>query len=183
MYTLHKLPEGFIVTSNEDIKEGDEVIHIGNPSFTFNESMRNFLCKDCKKVIAQQDQIDFSDDISEEKLKEIGWFDLEKLSYEEYPQTKHDNMYDEGLRIGFETGFQKAQQLLSDKKFTLEDMRKMMETGIVYGRQFEWDVLNGNKRKEEHNQLFDKLIQSLSQKSWNINGKWNNDVFIITNII
>jgi len=189
--TLHKLPEGFIVTSDEKIKIGNKVypktqnIHSGNTISTclsFGQNCwsehiiteltdeKGYHPSHLRKVLTQQDQIDFSA-LKEEEQKEIGWFDVEKIQKEKFleframiTETSEKNLFEIGIR----EGFLKAQELLSDRRFTSDDMRKMMETAIVYGRQFEWDILNGNKRKEEHNQLFDKVIQSLSQQSWKI---------------
>ena len=45
-------PQHLYILSDDEIKEGDWVIHIGNPYFQFKESMRNLLCDDCKKIIA-----------------------------------------------------------------------------------------------------------------------------------
>ena len=45
-------PQHLYIISDDEIKEGDWVIHIGNPYFQFKESMRNLLCDDCKKIIA-----------------------------------------------------------------------------------------------------------------------------------
>lgn len=39
----------------EEIKEGDWLIHEGNPILQFEERMRALLCKDCKKIIATTD--------------------------------------------------------------------------------------------------------------------------------
>jgi alpha-galactosidase/6-phospho-beta-glucosidase family protein len=154
-YTLHKLPEGFVITSDEIIKEGDEVIHIGNPSFTFNESMRKFLCEDCKKIIAQQDQIDFSA-LSEEDQKKIGLnnYDFSKMFYDILKATYPE--FDEWVEA---KEYKKAQELLSDRRFTLEDMLGLLEVckeSAVIGTT----VFIERKAKE--------YIESLSQKSWNI---------------
>ena len=43
------------ILSNDEIKEDDWVIHLGNPYFQFKENMRNLLCKECKKIIATTD--------------------------------------------------------------------------------------------------------------------------------
>ena len=65
--TLHKLPSGFIITSDEQIKEGDYMFFDGIIlKLEKNESPKNRL-----KVIAQQDQIDFSS-LLEEEQKKIG---------------------------------------------------------------------------------------------------------------
>jgi len=94
IYKLHKLPEGFIITSNEEIKEGDFVY--SKDSETIDKTKGFFIChqiehelnvpatrfegKDyfnelqrLKKVIAQQHQIDFSA-LPEDDYKKIGWF-------------------------------------------------------------------------------------------------------------
>jgi hypothetical protein len=77
-YTLHKLNDGFIITSDEEIKEGDEFLD-KNIIFTCRNIFENGIEDDegllhkvfnCKKIIAKQPQIDFSS-ISEEKQKEI----------------------------------------------------------------------------------------------------------------
>lgn len=76
-YTLHKLPEGFIVTSNEDIKQDDYYIAWETNYATEPKErwvLYNLISElngiNQKKVIALQDQIDFSD-LSEEECKLI----------------------------------------------------------------------------------------------------------------
>jgi hypothetical protein len=92
-YTLHKISEGFIITSDEKIEHIGLVMH-------FNGFIKELLTitdiddfcgikedggvgtirlANCQKVIVQQDQIDFSN-LNEEECKLIGWFDVEKLS-------------------------------------------------------------------------------------------------------
>jgi hypothetical protein len=114
MLTLHKLPEGFIVTSDKEIKEGDlyflESVTTKNMILKANESKSS---TNCKKVIAQQDQIDFSA-LTEEEQKEIGWFDVESILDEEYHNVdlcySDFKIYEQGYR----NAFQKAQELLYD---------------------------------------------------------------------
>lgn len=126
-FTLHKLPEGFIVTSDEKIRENDfyfwevdKKIHQQNK---FPEE--NFIYNDWKynrhKVIAQQDQIDFPS-LSPEMQKEIGYFDAE-LYYPKLDVTTHEDT----INIYRREGFQKALELLSDRTFTKKDMFKLME--------------------------------------------------------
>jgi hypothetical protein len=119
---LHKLPEGFIVTSDEPIKEGDIKWHhvTGIRKALVDGNYTNQF-----KVMAQQDQIDFSA-LTEEEQKEIGWFEVADLAHkdlEDYFGTDL-TLTENGLKWieGFQIGFQKAQELLSDRRFTLDDM-------------------------------------------------------------
>jgi hypothetical protein len=138
-FELHKLKEGFIVTSDEvpEIKKDwalDETNKLVNLWF-YPEKIKG-------KLIVQQDQIDFSG-LSEEEQKKIGWFDVEKLAELETITNEFNS------EKSFITGFQKAQELLSDRRFTLEDIRRAWKEGY-------------NERN------LDEYIQSLSQKSWSV---------------
>jgi hypothetical protein len=173
MHTLHKLKEGFVVTSDEEIKKGDIVVYKTGEIIKYDVKLNtdNLL-----KVIAQQDQIDFSH-LPEEEQKKIGWFDVE----ESWEQDTKTTSFGETNKVdhfkNYKKGFQKAQELLSDRMFTLNDMRKAF--------------LEGNKYPQESEQLpnfylgnyFNKFIQSLSQpKSWKIEGEWKENKFFITKI-
>jgi hypothetical protein len=132
-FELHKLPEGFIVTST--YKE---------TPFDINGKSLDIKGK-LFPIIAQQDQIDLSG-LSEKEQKEIGWFDVEKL-YPTLPVEKNQVIsFANSLK---KEGFQKAQELLSDRMFTLEDIRRAWKEGY-------------NERN------LDEYIQSLSQKSWSV---------------
>jgi hypothetical protein len=157
-YTLHKLPEGFIVTSNEQAKEGE----LGYIPFQGGDikTVGKYFADDWKKVIAQQDQIDFSA-LTEEEQKEIGWFDVEKeamsyldknysLSYERTTWQKlHEKTYT--------AGFQKSQELLSDRRFTLDDMIDCFNSAREYRMK---NVFAYDEARD--------YIQSLQPKSWTI---------------
>lgn len=77
-YTLHKLPEGFIVTSDQK----DTIRYLPIVLTKFNEleqtadgdDVYHHIKNGSKIVIAQQDQIIFN--LSEEEQKEIGWYDV-----------------------------------------------------------------------------------------------------------
>jgi hypothetical protein len=58
---------------------------------------------------------------------------------------------------------EKAKVIKEKFKYTDGDLRMFMEIGISYGRQFEWDIQNGNKRVEKHNELFYSNIKYLQQ--------------------
>jgi hypothetical protein len=137
-YTLHKIPEGFIVTSDEIPNVGDTVV----------ESLE---CQSIK-VIAKQYQIDFSS-LSEEEQKEIGYFDVDSVVDSILDKEYHNvdlcysdfKIYEQGYR----SAFQKAQELLSDRKFTKGEMKlAFLET--------------------DTNRSFEEFIRSLSQTSWKV---------------
>jgi len=173
-YILHKLPEGFIVTSSEVIFDKD---------LQFSER-QNIFSKgdvpygDTRKVIAQQDQINFSA-LSEEEQKEIGWFDIKKeaisyldsnnaLIYGITRQRLHEKTYT--------AGFQKAQELLSDRRFTLEDIKKAIRYGFDVG-------FCSNSSNKVKNDLQSEESFISQPKSWKVEGILENDKFKITKIL
>lgn len=156
MYTLHKLPEGFIITSDEKPIKGDLCFDLeGNPGHKnqlyivkcLRTSDDSYWVKHSKKLIAQQDQIDFSN-LTEEEQKEIGWFD--KIINDNF-KGLHDVINNEDIsNFYIELIKTYTQELLADRMFTLEDIKKAWKEGY-------------NERN------LDDYIQSLSQpKSCNI---------------
>jgi hypothetical protein len=156
IYTLHKLPEGFIVTSDEDLEKGDLSYHHVKGLYT---AVANFNYTNQFKVIAQQNQIDFSA-LSEKEQKKIGWFDIDSLgvnylvNFEKQIPSSY-NLNNHNFFIGFEKGFQKAQELLSDRKFTETDL---------------WMALNIHYQsiRENSRETLGEIIESVSQKSWKV---------------
>jgi hypothetical protein len=153
-YTLHKLPQGYVLTSDEKIKEGNYCFYEPTSNLLQYNNTSFLLNADFKKVISQQDQFDFSA-LSPEDQKEIGWVDVEELypagkrGAMSIPSRKECNNY---LR---QEGFRKAQELLGG--FTLEDIKTAFKAGEKYGSQVS---TKGN---------IDEYIQSLSQpKSWEV---------------
>ena len=160
-YTLYKLSEGFIITSDEETKYKDYVWngeHILGVAKVFHPNG--------KKVIAQQDKIDFSA-LKLEDQKEIGWFDVEAEAerdwvYKEYgfevgynPKRCVDGAIQKPKFInGYKKGFQKAQKLLSDRRFTLEEAELIFGLGAA-------NHANGKPS-------FEEVIKSLSQQSWKV---------------
>lgn len=183
-YTLHKIPEGFVITSDETPKGSDLIMWTGNTVEHFPKQgtpQINYGCivesvnysgtlhENWKKVIAQQNQIDFSS-LSEEEQKKIGWFSLIPTKYcipnKHYISEDDKKCYD----VGYVDGFLKALELLSDRVFTLEHIRK----AIKYGSDFAFSCTHSSDymTKEElknAEQSEEQFIQSLSQsKSWKI---------------
>jgi hypothetical protein len=155
-YVLHKLKEGFIVTSDEEIEVENKIFYpLTNTIFIWDGNMPSR--HEDLKVIAQQDQINFSG-LSEEKQKKIGWFDVGKLA-QKYAKSKFEVSTAWGSYVD---GFQKAQELLSDR-FSLDDLEK---------------VWHGNAM------TLDRLVKYLSQpKSWDIEGEWIDDKFKINKLL
>lgn len=155
MLTLHKLPESFIVTSDKKIKVGDLYIvnlqHITGPydgHFT--------LGIDCKKVIAQQDQIDFSA-LTEEEQKEIGWFDW--ISNWEIINNRLQNVG--GVNpYAYQKGFQKAQELLSDRRFTLEEVGELFQQVVR--------IIPEQELRKWTKESFVKHLAAPQNRSWTI---------------
>jgi len=179
-YTLHKLPEGFIVTSNEEIKKDElpcEVLDLyTNKIWVYRTSEFGSNASDYFiKIIAQQPQIIFSS-LKEEEQVRIGWFDVEKLA-EDYSRKEWENLYSTkgitGSERGWETkddfkaGFQKCLELLSDRKFTEEDMRKALKLAWLEGHDNRLGINRATREEWENT-----TIRYLSQQSWRIQGEW-----------
>jgi hypothetical protein len=155
VFELHKLPEGYIVTSDEQIKEGDTFKH---PDNTLERASRNLDGRGLSKVIAQQDQIDFSS-LSEEQQREIGLnqYDFAQMFYEILKKTYP--YFDEWIEA---KEYKKAQSLLSDRRFTLEELEwAFMRGALINQRSHSGEILSFTTERN-------KDIQSLSQKSWKI---------------
>jgi hypothetical protein len=85
--TLHKTPQGFVLTSDENIDYSIGTNYFNNVEKCFGKIIDDIHLYKIKtdsrfeKIIAQQPQLDFSD-LKPEEQKRIGWFDFEKLAEE-----------------------------------------------------------------------------------------------------
>jgi hypothetical protein len=166
--TLHKLPEGFIVTSDEEIKDvrpHKDKLHLekGYILNTFPDYLTDL--SECKLVIAQQDQIDFSA-LSEEEQKETGWFDVEKALEEILSKEANYNNYWKSIIYSNPTLISAIQELLSDRRFTLEDIRHSL-IELIKDTSCEDGLLVGKSPAEAYKWI-ESYIKSLSVKSWEI---------------
>lgn len=148
-YTLLKLSEGFVIYKNETIPYNPnggtngsfvclcELEHNDDTKWVSNVGE----CGGCRPLLAASfvipdfptlNQIDFSS-LSPEEQKEIGWVDIEELAIKDL-----ENYFGSDLELtekgthyinAFYVGFQKAQELLSDRKFTLDDIKKALKYG------------------------------------------------------
>lgn len=162
MTTLHKLPEGFIVTSDEQAKEGE----LGYIPFQGGDikTVGKYFADDWKKVIAQQDQIDFSA-LTEEEQKEIGWFDIdsfikEQMDVPSYLPVSSMGPMMESQFTSLKNIFQKAQELLYNTE--------LFDTEI--------QVVGDDKTMPIRDFLF-------KPKSWTIEGQWENNKLKVTKIL
>lgn len=173
---LHKLPEGFIVTSDEEIKQGDLKYTPFDDIIKIHKQEGQYYDTHESKIIAQQHQITFSDDITEEKLREIGWVDVQKLNENANGYAVFGKPIGEkylAFKEGYNQGFQKAQELLSERRFTEGDLRKaiaMAKKANTPDGLIDMDswISNGYEGAEPaHSE--EEIIKSLSQpKSWEV---------------
>jgi hypothetical protein len=160
-YTLHKLPQGFIITSNESYTNGDFVLLPISFEIVRCVNGTTFI-EETKKVIAQQDQIDFSA-LSEEEQKEIGWYDVEKLISKDTQQLSFEGksiVEINAYKNGAYNYFQKAQELLSNRRFTLEHM----EAAACFGKILE--RFKDDEYKLSDNDEWKGFLRSL--QSWSV---------------
>lgn len=170
-YKLHKLKDEFIITSDKITREEANVIsHYQN----FNSEFY--------KIIAQQDQIDFSS-LSEEEHKKIGWFDdiqfiKNELNFEDKIFEKWINDLSKSRYVDLGNILnllERQRELLSDRKFTSEDLFKFVEfyssvnmRDYGYYQQPTMDGSHKEHNKAIDNKMLDAFIQSLENNSWNI---------------
>ena len=157
---LIKLPEGYIIVSDLRTKEND--VYWSRLSNTIGITAPNGISNiNLDKVIAstfhpELPQIEF--DLSDEDTNKIDLTDLEHLARATPNISKHSK---QSYIPGFIEGFKKAQELLLDKMFSLEDMKECwyekMKSDDEKGKRFKWDS-------------FEEYIESVQQKSkqWNI---------------
>lgn len=170
-----------IIVSDEGIQDGDKILSPFNEIQTcigFKTGIGSDLISwikvketttfqqilNCEKIIAGLPDLSF---INWNGLEEeFGWIDIEKLVEEDIPSVFSDDWkngvkhqgknLNEGHQNSWTKGFKKAQSL-NEKKFSLEDMRKMydMSCGKI--------GLNLLHNQTENNERFNDFIQSLQQ--------------------
>lgn len=190
---LYKLKEGWVLCSDEVIKEGE--LHVNLATLEVENASKNLsinilsqnsfgdsVRKQYKKVLTKSP--DFSE-LKEEDAKTIGWFDVNKyVSFLDTPESLDQYSYD----MGVVHGFQKAQELLSDRRFTEEDLLKAISLAKVAKtsdgliNMDNW-ISNGYEGAESAYSN-KEIIQSISQpKSWEVEYELIDGVFKIVKII
>jgi hypothetical protein len=103
-------------------------------------------------------------------------YDLDELINESFDNmgyhstvTPHE---EKQFKLGYTLGFQKAVEILGDKKFSEEDVRKAYIQGTNDGAQFEsmrdYDSEDDNEPWEFAEEAEKELIQSLQQNEWDV---------------
>ena len=194
--TLYKIEQGYVLCSDDEIKEGDLCYNTSYPRDSSDKLFGNadytakvLIGSVWKKVLTQSP--DFSE-LSEEDAKRIGWFDVDKMALENckniIPSHKEQDITTEiwisGARqVGFREGFQKHAELTSDRRFTEEDVRQIIKTARTPKMiNFDGDELTGKVIRKHLTE--DEIIQSLSQpKLWEVEYKEENGVYKIINTL
>lgn len=176
---LHKLQQGFILTTDEKITEGELMLNNGTVIKAGNSTLVNIPAVNgnrCMKVLTQP--LDFSE-LSEEDAKIIGWFDS---TPDLIPFPDSDGLRDgkeiktwmNGWVEGHKEGFQKALELTSDRRFTEEDMRKC----------YKWAVNNVDADgclMDDEEVDFKDLLESIP-KSWEVECFFVDNIYKILSI-
>lgn len=176
-YTLHKLPQGFIITSDEEIYESALKLNVNTLELDNNYGNQNNT--DWRLVIAQEVHTDFSA-LSEEEKKKIGWFDLESAAskYAEYQFrgiSDKTEMFE--CKTDFLAGFLTAQELLSNGRFTMEDIYNAYGMGNYHGSKITSikQPLEEGFNEEEYKEIcventleLHKFTSNLKNKSWKV---------------
>lgn len=169
---LHKTQQGFIVTSDE------KPLNLGFDTLRgclWNIEQNSMNGDIYKRVIAQQHQLDFSA-ISEEWCKRIGYYNLEELANGYANKIPTDCQYEcSTVENAVKYGFQTAQELLSDRVFTLEQAREIYNRG---SKNINYDGYFIDKPDQD----FQEFIQSLTPTAWEITGEFVGDKYRITEI-
>ena len=98
-------------------------------------------------------------------------YDLDELAYDFSWNHQSDPNYGDTINI-FKSGFQKALEILGDKKFTERDVRGAYIQGTNDGAQFEsmrdYDSEDDNEPWEFAEEAEKELTQSLQQTEWDV---------------
>ena len=171
-YKLIKTPEQFIIVSNDDaIVKGNLYYNtrLQNVYEAIANSGYNTVDKEFK-VIAQQNQIDFNgfEDI-------VGYVDIEKLAYQQaedkYPMTTAIEIkLHTTSKLSYQEGFNKANELSSNKQFSLEDMEYCYNTAkrraVMQEAGLEADLGFKNYIDTYHQQPTEWMIEIAMEKSF-----------------
>ena len=185
--TLYKLKEGYVLCSDEEIKEND--LHINLLTLEIENASKNLsinilsqnsfgdsVRKQYKKVLTQSPILS---SLSPDKQKEIGWFDVNKyVSFLDTPESLDQYSYD----MGVVHGFQKALELTADRRFTEDDMISFSKQCFYKGfNKCKNDDANSFTSWREEGGILIKNIQQ--PKSWEVEVEEVNGVYKVIKLI
>jgi hypothetical protein len=136
---LHKMESGYILSLNGDI---DDPYAIVNKQLAEDYEWYKLSLKNCQAI--------------------EGGYDLDELAKIEYPICEVWNDEEALIReLAFKKGFQKALELMGDKKFSEFDITKAFEYG--------WNQRHFDKTDEDElREIQKRFIQSLQQTEWDV---------------
>ncbi len=133
MYYNEKNMEGKLIKLGED----DYILHVNNKPFAY----KNLSLKNCEAIANGYDLMKLAEENSHK------YYDVKTTDW-------HCNYN------GFFSGFQKALEILGDKKFSEDQMKRIYEKGYSSGRS-ELNSRESDKIKYDY-------IQSLQQTEWDV---------------
>ena len=127
----------------EVTKYGNLIIGITDLDYqlTWSDRIQKLSLKNCQEVECGYDLDEF---ISEADTSHLA----------RWTSDSHELMFDEGFKIGF----QKALELMGDKKYSLSDLKRGFNLGIESSAKDTWGKWG----------LFTEFIQSLQQTEWDV---------------
>lgn len=159
-----KLQDKFILVSDEEIREGDFIVSKDSIAPLYIDGKINtvemLLNNHWLKIISENP--DFSL-LSEADCKKIGFIDVKKLALE------HGFVW-ENTESSARRVFEKWQQSLNDKKYSLEEMK----IAFINGGSFTMQNYFGKIITLENS--FNEFIQSLQQNVWNVELNESNQI-------
>lgn len=175
-YSLIKLPDEFIITSDELPSVGDKCISPRyNDVFIFGSKENNYI-DECTKVISQQNDIDFSQ-LPQNICELIGYYNIEEISEKYVVDNLKRSSQSVGVLIGYMEGLKHGINLTSNKKYDVDDISSLFEQLIKFIPEStlrQWD----SKSFKLH---FQSILNK--PKSFNIDGYLSENKFIIINVL
>ena len=132
---LFKMVEGYTLSLTGSI---DDLYGISNKELADDHGLHKLSLKNCEAI--------------------VNGYDLDELALLELPFVEVLEPFQKLRREQWVKGFQKALEILGDKKFTKEDMGRIMVYG--YDKSTENEYLSRIP--------FDEYIQSLQQTEWDV---------------
>lgn len=194
---LIKIKNEYIIVDDSEIEKGDFKFCLDDKEITKYLSRKSIesdtLCENCKKITYSTEPLE--DIVTENSFKTYGFiskqeieellfgYSVEKMADDKYPSdindfTDTDCDKKEIVRIAFCNGFNAHKELVKDKLFTMEDMKKLFATTLQNAPSTESHtrmISDEMYRNFVMDKLFSELIKPMIPKTeWDvqfINGK------------
>ena len=149
----------YIIVDDSEIKEGDLVrwskdFNVGQTVDSINKDWSEW-----KKITHSTEPLENVKTISLSEVEEVIYgYSVEKMAKNEFPVDKYQQDW-AFRRMGFVKGFKAHQELVKDKMFTVEDIRKAMFEVYKNG------IRSSKEGKESFSEISNRIIQSLLPKT------------------